>query len=117
MRTLLLNIRNRTRQQLSDIRFYSRKITASSGDESNMEVGKNPRSVPTSNGKNIGAVAMSIFHRLLMIVGRLIFKFIYGEKGQAMPAINDLTLTESATSLAAKIRSQKVSLSTYLSRG
>lgn len=45
------------------------------------------------------------------MVARLIFKFIYGEKGQSMPAITDPILLESATSLASKIRKQEVCLS------
>lgn len=106
MRTLLLNIRNRTKLHLENIQFYSRNISGRTTD-GNMEVGKNPRTA--NNGKRIGAVALTYVHRFITIVGRLIFKFVFGEKGQAMPAINDLTLTESATSLAAKIRSQKVS--------
>lgn len=113
MRTLLLNIRNRTRQQLArldTIKFYNRKIPGRTDTfcGGNMEIGKNPRKTVT-NGQRISAVALTFFHRLCMVVGRLICKFIFGDKGQAMPAINDLILTESATSIAAKIRTQKVS--------
>lgn len=109
MRTLLLNIRNRTKSHFDNIHFYTRTLrrTDTSGrkESCDMEVGKNPRG---NTGKKLGAVAMTILSRFLTLLGRFIFKFVYGEKGEAMPAINDLTLTESATSLATKIRLQKV---------
>lgn len=101
MRTLLLQMRNRTRAHLDQIRFYSRRVQA----QPNMEIGKNQRD---GGGQKFKATALTLFHRFCMIVGRLIFKFVYGEKGQAMPPINNLLLTEPATSLAAKIRTQKV---------
>lgn len=115
MRTLLLNIRNRTKLQFSKhFQFYSRKLSSDSlrkEDRDNMEVGKNPRS---QKRNQVGAIAITFIHRLLTIVGRFISKFVYGEKGRAMPPITDLTLTESASSLAAKIRTQKVGRSGWV---
>lgn len=48
---------------------------------------------------------------IINIVGRLIFKLIYGVKGKTMPAITDPILLESATSLARKIRKREVRMS------
>lgn len=109
MRTLLLLIRNRTKVQLDNLRFYTRKLNPNDTDK--MEVGKNPRAgqATVSNGKRISAIFLTILHRFFSIVGRLVCRFVYGEKGAAMPPINDLVLTESATAIAAKIRSGKVS--------
>lgn len=46
--------------------------------------------------------------RLINILARFIFQFIYGVKGQSMPAITDPILLESATSLSKKIRKQEL---------
>ncbi|KAH8297455.1 hypothetical protein KR044_012078 [Drosophila immigrans] len=46
---------------------------------------------------------------LLQAFFRLIFRLIYGVKGERMPAITDPILLESATSLATKIRQQQLS--------
>lgn len=50
-----------------------------------------------------------VFFRLYTMLARFMFRFIYGDKGQSMPAITDPILLESATSLASKIRKQEVS--------
>lgn len=100
MRTLLLKIRNRTKLELNQ--WQQRYVRKTAAVE--MEVGKNPRAKKPSQ---FGVVALTLLHRICMVLGRFISKFIYGEKGRAMPPITDLTLTESATSLAAKIRTQK----------
>lgn len=52
----------------------------------------------------------TFLHSLVCFVFRVIVTWIYGEKGQSMPAINDLILLESASSLAHKIRSKKVKI-------
>lgn len=121
MRTLLLNLRNRSKvhfSKLGHLQFYKRKprhpinyhVTDDNDrrqtGEVNMEIGRNPR--PASGGKQLGAMALTLLHRFCMVIGRFIFQFIYGKKGQVMPPIKDLTLMESATSLATKIRTQKV---------
>lgn len=107
MRTLIVNLRNRTKLQLTNLQHYVRKPNLEQTAEKavEMEVGKNPRGKQKSQ---VAAYALTFLHRLCMVVGRFIFKFIYGDKGRAMPPITDLILTESATSLAAKIRTQKV---------
>ncbi|KAK5641913.1 hypothetical protein RI129_010460 [Pyrocoelia pectoralis] len=53
--------------------------------------------------------ALNIFHRFVELVARLFFKLTYGSYGQKMPPIKDLLLLESATSVAYKIRTKKVS--------
>lgn len=72
-----------------------------------MEIGGRPK--PVSGGRQLTACLLTVLHRICMVVGRFIFQFIYGAKGEVMPPIRDLTLMESATSLATKIRTQKVS--------
>lgn len=51
--------------------------------------------------KVIFGVIEVIFHKL--------FELVYGKKGRCMPPISDLLLLESATSIAYKIRTRKVS--------
>ncbi|XP_005176413.1 fatty-acid amide hydrolase 2-B [Musca domestica] len=60
------------------------------------------------SGSSFLRIVESLFFRFYTMVARLIFKFIYGEKGQSMPAITDPILLESATSLASKIRKQEL---------
>lgn len=52
---------------------------------------------------------VTAIHRFVVIVTRYLCKnFIYGEKGQKVPPIRNPILLESATSLAAKIRTGKL---------
>lgn len=46
----------------------------------------------------------------LSLIIRKICVWSYGDKGESMPPINDLILLDSATSLATKIRTRKVSI-------
>lgn len=57
---------------------------------------------------NLARRVETFLHSLVCFVFRVIVTWIYGEKGQSMPPISDVTLLESATSLALKIRSKKV---------
>lgn len=58
---------------------------------------------------SIATVILNLLHRFLGLCVRFIFAKIYGEHGQSMPPIKDLILLESATSIAEKIRTKKVS--------
>uniref|UniRef100_A0A1B0GQF6 Uncharacterized protein n=1 Tax=Phlebotomus papatasi TaxID=29031 RepID=A0A1B0GQF6_PHLPP len=57
---------------------------------------------------SIVKVSVNLIHRFIVIVVRGIMRFLFGSKGGSMPPIKDLTLLESATSLAKKIRTGKV---------
>ncbi|XP_037954495.1 fatty-acid amide hydrolase 2-A-like [Teleopsis dalmanni] len=59
---------------------------------------------PQSKGVLIGNIIFGLFTKLI----RLVFQLIYGVKGEIMPPIRDPILLESATSLARKIRKQKL---------
>uniref|UniRef100_A0A1L8DRV1 Putative amidase n=1 Tax=Nyssomyia neivai TaxID=330878 RepID=A0A1L8DRV1_9DIPT len=59
-------------------------------------------------GSSIIKVAGNLIHRFVVILVRGIMRFLFGAKGNSMPAIKDLTLLESATSLARKIRTRKI---------
>ncbi|GAB0099585.1 hypothetical protein DMENIID0001_154690 [Sergentomyia squamirostris] len=53
-------------------------------------------------------VSGNLFHRFIVLIVRTVMKFLFGAKGSSMPPIRDLTLLESATSLAKKIRTGKI---------
>lgn len=55
-------------------------------------------------------VALNLMHRFLGLCVRFILVKVKGEHGESMPAIDDLLLLESATSIAEKIRTKKVRL-------
>lgn len=57
---------------------------------------------------SIIVVALSLLHRFLCLCVRFVVTKVHGEHGQAMPSIDDLLLLESATSIAEKIRTKKV---------
>lgn len=69
---------------------------------------KKSRKKPCKKMRSFGLILESWVVRLIHLIARLLFKFIYGEKGESMPAITDPILLESATSLASKIRKQEV---------
>lgn len=52
--------------------------------------------------------AINVGHKFLALLVRWFLKMIYGEHGQKMPPIRNLILMESASSLAQKIRSRKL---------
>lgn len=58
---------------------------------------------------SIVLVALNLMHRFLGLCVRFVLIKVKGEHGPSMPAIEDLLLLESATSIAEKIRSKKVS--------
>ncbi|XP_058837565.1 fatty-acid amide hydrolase 2-B-like [Topomyia yanbarensis] len=51
---------------------------------------------------------VNVGHKFLVLLMRWLFKTIYGERGQKMPPIRNLILMESASSLALKIRTRKL---------
>ncbi|KAF5291581.1 hypothetical protein FQR65_LT01894 [Abscondita terminalis] len=59
--------------------------------------------------KQYSKAAINLIHRFIELIARCFFKLIYGRTGGKMPPIKDLLLLESATSVAYKIRSKKVS--------
>ncbi|KAK5641912.1 hypothetical protein RI129_010459 [Pyrocoelia pectoralis] len=63
-------------------------------------------------GKNEGAVKKKIInaiHSFVELLARFFFKLIYGGRGQKMPPVKEPLLLESATSVAYKIRTKRVS--------
>lgn len=54
-------------------------------------------------------VALNLIHRFLSLCVRFVLVKVHGEHGPSMAPIDDLLLLESATSIAEKIRTKKVS--------
>lgn len=54
-------------------------------------------------------VALNLLHRFICLCVRFVLVKTHGEHGPSMPPIDDLLLLESATSIAEKIRTKKVS--------
>lgn len=59
---------------------------------------------------SVFVVALNLFYRFFGLCVRFILVKVHGEHGQSMPPIEDLLLLESATSIAEKIRTKKVSM-------
>lgn len=55
-------------------------------------------------------VALNLFHRFLSLCVRFVLAKVHGEHGPSMAPIDDLLLLESATSIAEKIRTNKVNI-------
>lgn len=55
-------------------------------------------------------VALNLFHRFLSLCVRFVLVKVHGEHGPSMEPIDDLLLLESATSIAEKIRTNKVNI-------
>lgn len=51
---------------------------------------------------------LRIFYGIIDVFFHWLFTLVYGKKGKTMPAISDLLLLESASSIALKIRNGKV---------
>lgn len=60
--------------------------------------------------QSIILIGLSLLHRFICLCVRFILIKTHGEHGPAMPPIDDLLLLESATSIAEKIRTKKVSI-------
>lgn len=58
---------------------------------------------------SIFVVALNLFHRFALLCVRFVMTKIYGEHGPSMQPIEDLILLESATAIAEKIRTRKLS--------
>lgn len=52
--------------------------------------------------------ALNVAHKFLVLIVRWFLRTVYGEHGQKVPPIRNLILMESATSLATKIRTRKL---------
>lgn len=52
--------------------------------------------------------ALNVAHKFLVLIVRWFLRTIYGEHGQKVPPVRNLILMESATSLATKIRTRKL---------
>ena len=56
-------------------------------------------------------ILLTVFYRTVEVISDMVFWFIHKKREKTiLPAINNLLLLESASSLARKIRTQKVSL-------
>lgn len=62
---------------------------------------------------SIVLVGLSLLHRFICLCVRFILIKVHGEHGPSMPPIDDLLLLESASSIAEKIRTKKVSSQRY----
>ncbi|XP_065089727.1 fatty-acid amide hydrolase 2-B [Ochlerotatus camptorhynchus] len=58
--------------------------------------------------RTVVKTAINVGHKFLVLLVRWFLKMIYGEHGQKMPPIRNLILMESASSLAQKIRTRKL---------
>lgn len=91
------------------LKTFHNKMNGMSNTESNnisenQDMISRPRKPPS-----LIKTVINIIHRFLIVVLRAILDFWYKGKEKSMPPIEDLLLLESATSLAHKIRVQKVS--------
>ena len=105
----LKNIIKSFQTRINKIKF--KKMTNNNMEEQEPSVLiATPSSRPSnpSTVKLIFLTASQLFHRFFLLIARLCFRLFYGDKGKSMPPIQDLTLMESATSLAYKIRTRKV---------
>lgn len=69
----------------------------------------NKSSETNATKQSVVVVALNFLHRFVMLSVRFILTKVYGEHGASMPSIDDLILLESATALAEKIRTRKLS--------
>lgn len=90
------------------LKTFHNKMNGMSNTESNnisenQDMISRPRKPPS-----LIKTVINIIHRFLIVVLRAILDFWYKGKEKSMPPIEDLLLLESATSLAHKIRVQKI---------
>lgn len=58
--------------------------------------------------RSLVKTVINVVHKFLVLLVRWLSRTVYGEHGKRMPPITNLILMESATSLAAKIRTRKL---------
>lgn len=61
-----------------------------------------------SSFRNFVKSCLKILYGLIDVFFHWLFSIVYGKNGKTMPAISDLLLLESASSIAFKIRNGKV---------
>ena len=61
--------------------------------------------------KQFTKAVIRVVHGVVEVLFHFLFKLVYGGPGEQMPPIKDLLLLESASSIARKIRTRKVSFS------
>lgn len=71
--------------------------------------GKETSQTLNADKPSIILVALNLLHRFIGLCVRFILVKVHGEHGNSMPAIDNLFLLDSATTLAEKIRTKKVS--------
>lgn len=64
---------------------------------------------PKSLVRQYARATVRLLHAVVEVIVRCFFRLLYGRTGQKMPPIRDLLLLESASSIAYKIRTKKVS--------
>jgi len=75
---------------------------------------KSSKKMTNKQPRSLAKTVLNIGHRLVAVFVRYLLVFIYGEKGESMPPIKNLILLDSATTLAYKIRTKKISSVTVL---
>lgn len=118
LKSLLHNSMNRLRQKFIDkFKGIARsidnitKMTTPTKQQVKV-IGNNGRETSqtlNADKPSIVLVALNLLYRFLGLCVRFVLVKVHGEHGESMPAIDNLWLLESATSLAEKIRTKKVS--------
>lgn len=76
-------------------------------------LGGGKETADTVQKPSIVLTALNLIHRFLSLCVRFVLVKVHGEHGPSMAPIDDLLLLESATSIAEKIRTKKVSIALY----
>lgn len=85
-----------------------RALHACSSTDGRMDQDQKNTFVDKRKPQPLMVTALNVAHKFLVLIVRWFLRTIYGEHGQKVPPVRNLILMESATSLATKIRTRKL---------
>lgn len=105
-----INIDETSHRSISNKKSSAAKYSVVTENKKMTDLGRKTERAKGRKKMSFGKTVINILHRIIVLLIRMLCQFIHGEKGQSMPPIKNLILLDSATTLAFKIRTKKVSL-------
>uniref|UniRef100_U5EVA0 Putative amidase n=1 Tax=Corethrella appendiculata TaxID=1370023 RepID=U5EVA0_9DIPT len=87
---------------------FKKIIICCNNENGTTKMDQSVKQSPQKPRRSLAKTCVNIIHKFLVLIVRCFLKYVYGEHGAKMPPIKNLILLESATSLALKIRTRKL---------
>ncbi|XP_055537891.1 fatty-acid amide hydrolase 2 [Wyeomyia smithii] len=101
-------LKNKTKSVLKSLNACANRIGNMDSSQQQPGSSKPSNFIDKKKPQPLMKTLVNVFHKFLVLLVRWLLQLIYGEHGPKMPPIRNLILMESATSLALKIRTRKL---------